>query len=78
MVLRLASSQVLNATILHFRYPMHDGNLLLFEATALFCQQGNTTSMHLELVDSTSLYRLALRHGMSPCYHTSALVNWQG
>jgi hypothetical protein len=67
-----------NATTLHLRCPTLDMYLLLFEVTALFCQQGNALFMQLELAAPSSLYRLALRHGNSPCYHTSALSTWQG
>jgi hypothetical protein len=67
-----------NATTLHFRCPTLDVYLLLFEVTALFCLVGNTLFLLLKLVGPSSLYRLALRHGISPCYHTSALSTWQG
>lgn len=67
-----------NATTLHFRCPTLDVYLLLFEVTALFWLVGNTLFMQLELIGLLSLYRLALRHGISPYYHTSALWTWQG
>jgi hypothetical protein len=43
-----------NATTLHLRCPTLDVYLLLFEVTALFCQQGNALFMQLELAAPSS------------------------